>query len=104
MEIKLRKFQEGGPVEQQQEPQQEQGEQGGEQGGQQGGEQDPIMQLAQMAAQAIQSKDCQSAMQVCQAFLQLIQQQSQGQAPEQQAPEGEPVYRKGGKLVGRIRK
>ena len=28
MEIKLRKFQEGGPVEQQQEPQQEQGEQG----------------------------------------------------------------------------
>lgn len=101
MEIKLRKFQEGGPVEQQQEPQQEQG---GEQGGQQGGEQDPIMQLAQMAAQAIQSQDCQSAMRVCQAFLQLIQQQSQGQAPEQQAPEGEPVYRKGGKLVGRIRK
>ena len=34
-----------------------------------------------------------------QAFMQLIQQFTQGQAgPE--APQGEPVYRKGGKLVG----
>lgn len=67
----------------------------------QGGEQDPIMMLAQMSAQAIQSQDCQMAMQVCQAFLEIVQ-QMQGGAPEE--PQGEPVYRKGGILVRRIKK
>lgn len=68
---------------------------------QQGGEQDPMMMLAQMSAQAIQSQDCQMAMQVCQAFLEIIQ-QMQGGAPQQ--PQGEPVFRKGGVLVRRIKK
>ena len=67
----------------------------------QGGEQDPIMMLAQMSAQALQSQDCQMAMQVCQAFLELVQ-QMQGGAPAE--PQGEPVFRKGGVLVGRIKK
>lgn len=65
----------------------------------QGGEQDPIMILAQMSAQALQSQDCQMAMQVCQAFLDIVQQM---QAPEE--PQGEPVFRKGGSLVRRIKK
>lgn len=65
----------------------------------QGIEQDPIMILAQMSAQALQSQDCQMAMQVCQAFLEITQQM---QAP--QPPQGEPVYRKGGILVRRINK
>lgn len=67
----------------------------------QGGEQDPIMMLAQMSAQALQSNDCEMAMQVCQAFLQIVQ-QMQGGAPEE--PQGEPVFRKGGILVRRIKK
>lgn len=67
----------------------------------QGGEQDPIMMLAQMSAQAIQAQDCQMAMQVCQAFLEIVQ-QMQGGAPEK--PQGEPVFRKGGTLVRRIKK
>ena len=67
----------------------------------QGGEQDPIMMLAQMSAQALQSQDCQIAMQVCQIFLEIVQ-QMQGEAPEE--PQGEPVYRKGGVLVRRIKK
>lgn len=67
----------------------------------QGGEQDPIMMLAQMSAQALQSQDCQMAMQVCQIFLEIVQ-QMQGEAPEE--PQGEPVYRKGGVLVRRIKK
>ena len=67
----------------------------------QGAEQDPIMVLAQMSAQAIQSQDCQMAMQVCQAFLEIVQ-QMQGGAPEE--PQGEPVFRKGGTLVRRIKK
>jgi len=61
--------------------------------------QDPIAMLAQMAQQALQSKDANMAFQVCQGFLELIQQMSQGQG-EQQA-QGEPVYKKGGKIAYR---
>ena len=65
-------------------------------------EQDPIMMMAQMAAQALQSQDCEAAMAVCEAFLQLLQQASQEQAaPVEQAPQGEPVFKQGGKLIGR---
>lgn len=65
-------------------------------------EQDPIMQIAQMAAQALQGQDCEAAMAVCEAFLGLLQQASQEQAaPVEAAPQGEPVFKRGGKLVGR---
>lgn len=64
-------------------------------------EQDPIMMLAQAAAQALQNQDCEVAMSVCQAFLEIVQ-QMQGGAPAE-AP-AEPVYRAGGKLVRRISK
>ncbi len=67
-----------------------------------GGGEDPLMQIAQMAMQALQSQDCQAAMQVCDAFIQLVQQaQGGGEAPSEQ---GEPVYRKGGVLTRRMRK
>ena len=66
------------------------------------GEGDPLMQIAQLAAQALQTQDCQAAMQVCDAFMQIVQ-QAQGGAP-QEAPQGEPVYRRGGTLVKRIKK
>lgn len=88
----------GAPAE---EPTVEGGAPAGEPTPDQGGEQDPIMMLAQMSAQAIQSQDCQMAMQVCQAFLEIVQ-QMQGGAPEE--PQGEPVFRKGGTLVRRIKK
>jgi hypothetical protein len=56
------------------------------------------MEIAQMAAQAMQNQDCQAALAVCDAFLQLIDQaQGGGAAPEQPA---EPTFqKKGGKLV-----
>ena len=60
---------------------------------------DPLMQIAEMAMQALQNQDCQAAMAVCQGFIQLIQ-QAQGGA--EAAPQGEPVYRAGGKLSRRI--
>lgn len=98
MNINLRKFQDGGaapaagaPTDQSQAPDQSQG-------------QDPLTQIAQMAMQALQNKDCNAAMQVCAAFVQILQQSQQGQEQGTgQAPEGEPVYRKGGKLVRRIK-
>ena len=71
----------------------------------QGGE-DPMAMLMQGAEQALQTQDCQIAMQVCQMLLEL----AGGGAPAEAAPaeaapapaEGEPVYRRGGRLVRRI--
>lgn len=71
----------------------------------QGGE-DPMMMLLQGAQQALQAQDCELAMQVCQMLIEL----AGGGAPAEAAPaeaapvpaEGEPVYRRGGRLVRRI--
>lgn len=90
------KFQEGGPMPQEQAPQ------GGapvEQGGD-----DPMAELVQAATQAAQSGDCDTALQVCQMLIELAG--GGAPAPEaEEAPapaEGEPVYRAGGRLVRRI--
>lgn len=103
MEVKpkVKKFQEGGPAPAPaDQPMPAEPQEGAPV---EGGADQMLMQLVQMAAEALQSGDCNTALSVCKAFMQLIQQFTQGQAgPE--APQGEPVYRKGGKLVGRIRK
>ncbi len=61
-----------------------------------GGQGDPLMEVAQLAAQALQNQDCNAAMQVCQIFLQMIQQMQRQPEPE---PQGQPVFKKGGKIV-----
>ena len=66
----------------------------------QGGE-DPMAMLMQGAQQAVEDQNCQIAMQVCQMLLELVGGGAPGVAP---APaEGEPVYRRGGRLVRRIK-
>lgn len=93
MKLKVQKFQEGGAMPTEEAPMEQ------EAPVQSGGPEDAIMQMAQLAMQALQNQDCESAMAVCQAFVEMIQaQQGGGAAPE------EPVYRAGGKLVRRIRK
>ena len=90
-----RKFQEGGAMPAGAAPQ-------GPEGGQ-----DPMAMLMQGAEQALQAQDCEIAMQVCQMLLELA---GGGGAPAEAAPaesapapaEGEPVYRRGGRLVRRI--
>lgn len=72
----------------------------------QGGE-DPTAILLQGAQQAVQGQDCEIAMQVCQMLIEALGGGSnpQGAAPQEAAPapaEGEPVYRRGGRLVRRI--
>lgn len=75
--------------------------------GPQGGDpMEMLMQLAQMAMQALQGQDANMAMQVCEGlvqFVQMVQGGAEGGAP---APEEEsaPVYRRGGQLVRRVRK
>lgn len=61
--------------------------------------QNPLMMIAQAAAQAFQTQDCEMAMQVCQAVIQLIQQSQP--APAEQ---GTPVFAKGGILKKRVNK
>ena len=101
MDLQFRKFQEGGemPVQDQaQAAPEDQGNAPEAQG------QDPMSQLLQAAAQAVQGQDCQTAMQVCQMLLQMAQ-QGAGAAPEEgTAEEGEPVYKRGGRLCRRIKK
>jgi hypothetical protein len=100
---KTKKFQQGGEVA----PEAGGAPVGAPEGGApQGGGEDPMMQIAQMALQALQTQDCNAAMQVCQVFVQLLQQAQGGGAPEEAPAEemGEPVYRRGGTLVKRIKK
>ena len=73
---------------------------------QQGGE-DPTAMLLQGAQQAVQGQDCEMAMQVCQMLIEALGGGGSPQeaAPQEAAPapaEGEPVYRRGGRLVRRI--
>lgn len=62
---------------------------------------DPMQELLAACQQALESQDCNLAMQVCQALMQMA---GGGGAP-QEAPEGQaPVYRRGGRLVRWINK
>ena len=65
-------------------------------GAPEGGAQDPMQQILQVAAQAVQTQNCEAAMAVCQALMQI----AQGGAAQEQAPQEEPTFaRKGARLV-----
>lgn len=66
-------------------------------------QQDPLMQIAQMFMQGLESGDCQLLAQGAQAFLGLLQQAS-APAPVEQVPQSQPVFKKGGKLAKRTKK
>lgn len=68
---------------------------------------DPMQEILMGCQQAIETQDCQVALQVCQVLLEMA-----GGAPAEAAPapapapaeaQGEPVYRAGGKLARRIK-
>lgn len=61
---------------------------------------DVLMQIAQIFAQGLQAGDCNLLAQGAEAFLGLLQ-QAQGPAPVEAAPQGQPVFKKGGKLLKR---
>ncbi len=64
-----------------------------------GGDQDPLLMLAQMAAEGLQTQNCEMMGQVCEGLLMLIQEAQAGM--QQQAPQGEPVFKRGGKIIAR---
>lgn len=99
-----KKFQQGGPVGAPAEGAEapvSQEEAPEESAPEEGGQEDPMMQLAQLFAQGLQNQDCQMLAQGAQMFLQLVEQAQGGGAEE---PQGEPVFRKGGRLAYRIKK
>lgn len=65
--------------------------------------QDPLLQIADMFMQGLQTGDCNLLAQGAEAFLGLLQ-QAAGPAPVDQAPQGQPVFKKGGKVVSRKNK
>lgn len=68
------------------------------------GGQDIVMQIAEIFAQGLQNGDCNMLAQGAELFLQFLSQaigQTGPQEPVDQVPEGEPVFKKGGKLVKR---
>lgn len=99
-----KKFQQGGPVDapadgteapvSQEEAPTEEAPEGGAQ-------EDPMLQLAQVFAEGLQNQDCQALAQGAQMFLQLVEQSQGGGAEE---PQGEPVFKRGGRLAYRIKK
>ena len=68
---------------------------------------DPMQEILMGCQQAVETQDCQIALQVCQVMLEMA---GGGAAPAEAAPapapteaQGEPVYRTGGRLVRRIK-
>lgn len=88
--MKIKKFQEGGQLQQ---PVQEPASMPA---------QDPIIEIANLMAQGLQSGDCNMLAQACEAFLSLLQQaQAPTREPIREQYDSEPVFKKGGKLVKR---
>lgn len=98
LESEVKKLQEGGPMPEGGAPAGAPAPEGGTAPAPEGGA-DPMQQILQGAMQAVQTNDGQLALQVCAALVQL----AQGGAGAQGAPaeQGEPVYRKGGRLAYR---
>jgi hypothetical protein len=68
---------------------------------------DPMQEILMGCQQAVETQDCQIALQICQMMLEMA---GGGAAPAEAAPapapaeaQGEPVYRAGGRLVRRIK-
>lgn len=102
IESKVKKFQQGGAMPQDPAAQGAPAPEAGgapEAGAPAGGEQDPMMQILQVAAQAVQTQNCEAAIAVCQALLQI----AQGGAAPEQAPQEEPTFARNGAKIVRVR-
>ncbi len=101
---KFRKFQDGGamPAGAEQMPAEGAPMEGGAPAG---GQDQMIQQIAQMAQQIIQQMGPEAAAMLAQIIMEMLQGGGAGapQGPVEARPEGEPVYRKGGKICGYLR-
>lgn len=86
----VKKFQMGGPMGPEGAP-----EEAPMEGGAPAGSEDPMVQILQVAAQAVQTQNCEAAMAVCQALIQIAQ---GGGAPAE-----EPTFARNGAKLTRVR-
>lgn len=86
----VKKFQMGGPAPEAEAPVEQEGSAPEETEGA-----DPMTQILQVAAQAVQTQNCEAAMAVCQALVQI----AQGGA----APAEEPTFARNGGRLSRVR-
>lgn len=86
-QTKIGRFQEGGAMPAPEAAPAEAAPQGG----------DPMEQIYQMAAEIVQQLGPDAAAMLAQAIMEMLQ------GGVGAAPQGEPVYKKGGKLIGRMR-
>lgn len=68
-------------------------------GAPEGGAQDPMQQILQVAAQAVQTQNCEAAMAVCQALVQAMQ----GGMEPGEASQEEPTFARNGSKLRRVR-
>lgn len=102
MKFNIKYLQEGGPAPAPA-PAPEGGAPAPEGAGPEGGGQDPLMQIAQTFAQALQSQDCAALAQGAQMFLQLVSQAQGGGGGEAGGPPPEqPVYMKKGGIIKKV--
>lgn len=95
---KYRKFQDGGAMPPEGAPVEAPMDMGGAPVPEEGS--DPLTQILQVAAMALQNQDCEAAMAVCQAFIEL----AQGGPQTEPAPEGEPTFARYGAKLVRVRR
>lgn len=98
---KVGKFQDGGAIPAGDPSMQGEAQMGAEMQRAAGDEQAMIQQLSQMAAQVIQSVGPEAAALLAQIIMEMLQ---GGQTPVGEPQEGEPIFKKGGKLCGRMKK
>lgn len=102
IESKIKKFQQGGAAPAPQDPNAggAPAAGGAPEGGAPTGEgQDPMSQILQVAGQAVQTQNCDAAMAVCQALMEL----AQGGAAQEEAPQEEPTFARNGAKLSRVR-
>lgn len=76
---------------------------GGEMAAAGGDEQAMVQQLAQIAQQIVSKMGPEAAAMLAQIIMEMLQ-GGGGPAPVGEQPEGEPVFKKGGKICGRMRR
>ena len=96
--MKIKRFQSGGSIPATQDPANAPQAQPQGQGG------DPLMEIANIFMQGLQTQNCELLAQGAQAFLMLLQQAQRAQQAPVGEPQGEPVFKKGGKICGRKKK
>lgn len=104
IESKVKKYQQGGPMPAEATAPAPAPAEGGNMAPTEPGADDmgsnPMEQILAAAQQAVQTQNCEAAMMVCQALLEIV---AQAQGGPQSAPQEEPTFARNGAKIVRVR-